>query len=154
MDTISNGIPETHLHVDEFAESLGTIKQELVNNARMKAKAMRLEREAKDLRDQYKAKEADIYDSLFAAGLTSLKVDDDQYTLQEQIYGQIISMSDFMGWAEDQGRLDEFFELKPKMKLVNEFARELNDSAADFPPGLTYRDQRYISSPRKQNEEF
>lgn len=210
MDTISNGIPETHLHVDEFAESLGTIKQELVNNARMKAKAMRLEREAKDLRDQYKAKEAEIWDNLFDAGLTSLKVDGDQYTLQEQVYGMVRSLNEFRDWCEQptrtwievdidgvttkyeytdddslgtviwallapspgataadiavpnitrievchENRLDEFFELKPRAKVINEFVREIKDSGGDFPPGLTERLNHYISSPRKQTEEF
>lgn len=151
---ISNEIPETHLHVDEFGAAIERLKTRIVANARMKAEAQRLDREAKDLREQFKVEEADIWDSLHDAGLSSLKIDDDQYSLQEQIYGQIISTGQFKEWAEENGRLDEFFDLKPRLKIVNEFARELLDNGEEFPPGLTFRENRYISSPRKQTEEF
>ena len=151
---ISNEIPETQFHVDTLGDALTAIRERLVDNARKKAKAMRLEREAKDLREEFKYEEGEIWDSLFEAGMTSLKIDDDQYSLQEQVYGQVISISDFMEWADAEGRLDEFFEMKPRMKIINEFARELVDTGEDFPKGLAFRENRYISSPRKQTEEF
>lgn len=151
---VSNGLPETHLHIDTLGDALNAIRERLVDNARKKAKAMRLEREAKDLREEFKYEEGEIWDSLFEAGMTSLKIDDDQYSLQEQVYGQVISISDFMEWADAEGRLDEFFEMKPRMKIINEFARELVDTGEDFPKGLAFRENRYISSPRKQTEEF
>ncbi len=151
---ISNEIPETQFHVDTLGDSLAAIRGRLVENARKKAKAMRLEREAKDLREEFKYEEGEIYDALFDAGMTSLKVDGDQYSLQEQIYGQVISLSDFMEWADTEERLDEFFEMKPRMKIINEFARELVNNGEDFPKGLAFRENRYISSPRKQTEEF
>jgi len=121
---------------------------------------MNVEERAKDLREkkldfeekkeaadiakmEFKQAQAELLEYMDANEIEGVKTDGINFVPTKTIYGQITDRKAFIRWAEEND--DELIEPKERKSVLNERARQLIDDGEEFPPGMGFRVDEYIS---------
>lgn len=117
----------------EEAAALRTLKEQ-----RDEAKA-----EAKSLEVRYNEAQQALMQRMEDEGVDGLKQGGNNFVPATTIYGQVQDRREFVEWAKENA--PELIEYKERSENINELARQLLDDGEPFPPGLGFRDRKYIS---------
>lgn len=119
--------------VEERAKDLRTKKQDYEEK-----------KEAADVaKMEFKQAQAELLEYMDANNIEGVKTDGINFIPTKTIYGQISDRNAFIAWAEEND--DELIEPKERKSVLNERARQLVDDGEEFPPGMGFRVEEYVS---------
>ena len=121
---------------------------------------MTVEERAKDLREkklkyeelkdqadiakmEFKQAQAELLEYMDANDIEGVKTDGINFVPTKTYYGQITDRQAFIEWAQEND--DELLEPKERKAVLNERARQLLDDGEEFPPGMGFRVEEYVS---------
>lgn len=121
---------------------------------------MTLEERAKDLREKKLAYEdlkekadeaklefvmaqAELMEYMDANDVEGIKADGINFVPTKTTYGKITDKKLFIEWAEANDK--ELIAAEPRKAVLNERARQIIDDKEEFPPGMGFRVEEYIS---------
>lgn len=108
---------------------------------------------AKNLKDQYDALQAELWEAMEDAGLSSLKLElgDEVITFSQRttLYGNVYDKEAAAEAFKDQGRFEEYTGIKFEAKRLNELVRTCLEQNQPLPEGVDFYDKRVISVTRK-----
>lgn len=121
---------------------------------------MTIEERAKDLREkklayeelkeaadiakmEFKMAQAELLEYMDANEIEGIKADGINFVPTKTIYGKITDKKAFVAWAEEND--DELITAEPRKSVLNERARQIIDDKEEFPPGMNFRVEEYIS---------
>ena len=71
-----------------------------------------------------------------------------QFVPNRTLYSKIFHEEDFLAWARETGREEEFFSEKPRKKPLNDLVKaalEDQDGGTEIPPGVDFSETRYVT---------
>ena len=121
---------------------------------------MTLEERAKDLREkklayeelkeaadiakmEFKTSQAELLEYMDANDIEGVKADGVNFVPTKTIYGKITDKKELIAWAKEND--DELVIDEVRKSSLNERARQLIDDGEEFPPGMGFRVEEYIS---------
>ncbi len=120
-------------------------------NLEERAKDMRAKKERyKDLKKEadeayvdFKIAQAELMEYMDANDIEGVKTDGINFVPTKTVYGQITDRKAFVEWAQEND--PELLEPKERGAVLHERARQLLDDKEEFPPGMGFRVDEYIS---------
>jgi hypothetical protein len=92
---------------------------------------------------EFKQAQQEMLDEMESNGVEGLKHEGINFVPTKTNYGQITDRKAFVEWCEENE--PELLEPKERKALLNEKARQLLDDGEEFPPGMSFRVEEYIS---------
>jgi hypothetical protein len=118
--------------------------EERAKDLREKKQDYEVKKEAADAAKlEFKQAQAELLEYMDANDVEGVKTDGINFIPTKTYYGQITDRTEFIAWAEEND--DELIEPKERKSVLNERARQLIDDGEEFPPGMGFRVEEYIS---------
>lgn len=118
--------------------------EERAKDLREKKQDYEAKKEAADIaKMEFKQAQAELLEYMDANDIEGVKTDGINFIPTKTIYGQISDRKAFIEWAAEND--DELIEPKERKSVLNERARQLIDDGEEFPPGMGFRVEEYIS---------
>jgi tRNA U55 pseudouridine synthase TruB len=121
-----------------------TLAEDLAELKRLKDRATQLNREAKDA-----AKERDLWELHCLERMEAEEQDSTRsrgylYScVRDKHYAKVQDREEFVEWAQDNA--PHLIRLVENKEQLNSLVKQLLDDGAEFPPGLGWYDDNYIS---------
>lgn len=87
--------------------------------------------------------QAEMMEFMDANEIEGVKRDGINFVPTKTVYGKITDKKAFVAWAEEND--EELIAAEPRKSVLNERARQLIDDKEEFPPGMNFRVEEYIS---------
>lgn len=118
--------------------------EERAKDLREKKQDYEEKKEAADIaKMEFKQAQAELLEYMDANDIEGVKTDGINFIPTKTVYGQITDRNAFIAWAEEND--DELIEPKERKSVLNERARQLIDDKEEFPPGMGFRVEEYVS---------
>lgn len=118
--------------------------EERAKDLRAKKQDYEEKKEAADIaKMEFKQAQAELLEYMDANDIEGVKTDGINFIPTKTVYGQITDRKTFIEWAEEND--DELIEPKERKSVLNERARQLIDDGEEFPPGMGFRVEEYVS---------
>jgi hypothetical protein len=120
-----------------------TVEERAKDLREKKQKYEDLKEKADEAKLDFKTAQAELLEYMDANDIEGVKTDGVNFVPTKTYYGQITDRKAFIAWAEEND--DELLEPKERKSVLNERARQLLDDGEEFPPGMGFRVEEYIS---------
>lgn len=120
-----------------------TLEERAMDMREKKLKYEALKEEADEAKLTYKTAQSELMEYMDANDIEGVKTNGINFIPTKTIYGRISDRQAFIAWAEEND--DELIEPKERKAVLNERARQLLDDKEEFPPGMDFRVEEYIS---------
>jgi kynurenine formamidase len=119
--------------VEDRAKALRTLKLDYEEKKEAAAEAQY----------EFKTAQSELLEYMDANNVEGVKTDGINFIPTKTVYGQITDRKAFVEWAEEND--PELLEPKERKSVLNERARQLLDDGEEFPEGMTFRVEEYVS---------
>lgn len=118
--------------------------EERAKDLRAKKQDYEAKKEAADIAKlEFKMAQSELLEYMDANDIEGVKTDGVNFVPTKTFYGQITDRRAFVEWAQEND--DELLEPKERKSILNERVRQLLDDGEEFPPGMSFRVEEYIS---------
>lgn len=101
-------------------------------------------KEAADIaKMEFKQAQAELLEYMDANDIEGIKHDGTNFVPTKTIYGKITDKKELIAWAKEHD--DDLVIDEVRKSSLNERARQLLDDGEEFPPGMSFRVEEYIS---------
>ena len=112
---------------------------------RLKERAARSEKIAKERKERFKEFELDTFAYMERNGLDGVTAGGFRFEPRSTTLSTVYDLDAFEGWLREQGLDEEFLRAEPRKQRLNELVRERLDNQQEFPPGVQAYAREYIS---------
>lgn len=134
-----------------MSERLDTAARELLRLREAADRAKRTAEEAARQRDQAEATFWSLMDDLGLKSFTLEQPDENiSFVRRSTVYHQVIDWPTLQRAVTELGLERELTAPGPRKGVLNEFVRTALEAGRELPPGLGYRDNKYVSVTRKK----